>query len=158
MVKEWQRAKVYTLEYLNAMPADKYNFRPVENVRTFAEQMLHFAKSNTGMAIIATGTGNVAYEDLFNPNFGKSPSSQTKDSVQYYVMNSYDIVIRAIKNMDFAKINEAVSSKMPGGLRTTTRLGWLLKAFEHQTHHRGQCTVYFRLVGITPPNELLWDE
>lgn len=30
------------------------------------------------------------------------------------------------------------------------------KAFEHQTHHRGQTTVYLRLKGITPPAEKLF--
>jgi len=31
------------------MPVDKYNFRPVDSVRSFADHMLHFAKSNAGM-------------------------------------------------------------------------------------------------------------
>jgi len=30
------------------------------------------------------------------------------------------------------------------------------KAFEHQTHHRGQTTVYLRLKGIKPPKEKLF--
>jgi uncharacterized damage-inducible protein DinB len=32
----------------------------------------------------------------------------------------------------------------------------LAKAFEHQTHHRGQATVYLRLKGVTPPQEMLF--
>jgi uncharacterized damage-inducible protein DinB len=32
----------------------------------------------------------------------------------------------------------------------------LSKAFEHQTHHRRQTTVYLRLKGLTPPNEKLF--
>jgi uncharacterized damage-inducible protein DinB len=32
----------------------------------------------------------------------------------------------------------------------------LKKAFEHQTHHRGQTTVYLRMAGITPPQEKLF--
>jgi uncharacterized damage-inducible protein DinB len=30
------------------------------------------------------------------------------------------------------------------------------KCFEHQTHHRGQATVYIRLAGATPPQEKLF--
>jgi uncharacterized damage-inducible protein DinB len=37
-----------------------------------------------------------------------------------------------------------------------TRYAWLLAAFEHQTHHRGQTTIYIRLQGIRPPNERLF--
>jgi hypothetical protein len=33
----------------------------------------------------------------------------------------------------------------------------LAKAFEHQTHHRGQATVYLRLKGVAPPNEMLFN-
>jgi len=39
---------------------------------------------------------------------------------------------------------------------TTNQLDWLNKTFEHQTHHRGQCTVYLRLMGVTPPQEKLF--
>jgi len=92
-----------------------------------------------------------------NPNFDKSSTAKKKDSVLYYVNTSYDFMIDAIKNLDFDKIGEVVSRDLPGGKRTATRLGWLLKAFEHQTHHRGQCTVYLRLLGIRPPAEKLWD-
>ena len=27
MIKDWERAKTYTVDYLNTMPADKYSFR-----------------------------------------------------------------------------------------------------------------------------------
>jgi len=32
----------------------------------------------------------------------------------------------------------------------------LMHLFMHQTHHRGQCTVYLRLVGVHPPAEKLF--
>ena len=62
MLKDWGRAKAYTQEYLDAMPADKYSFRPVDSVRSFAEQKLHFAQSNAGFAFIGTGFKNAAIQ------------------------------------------------------------------------------------------------
>jgi uncharacterized damage-inducible protein DinB len=156
-INDWQRAKQYTQEYLDAMPADKYNFRPIDSVRTFAEQMLHFALSNTGMAFIATGYKNAVSPVFFDPAFGTSASAKSKDSVVYYVNTSYQFMIDAITSLDVSKMNEAVSWNMPGGKRTGTRTVWILKAFEHQTHHRGQCTVYLRTAGIKPPAERLWE-
>jgi len=158
MLKEWQRAKVYTQEYLNAMPADKYGFRPVDSVRSFAQQMLHLAQANAGLTSIATNFKNPAANVFFNPNFEKLPALQNKDSVMYYVVASYDVAIDAVKNLDFTKLDEVISWNLPAGRRSAPRLAWFMKAFEHQTHHRGQCTVYFRLVGIRPPGEFLWDE
>src|SRR6202042_126520 len=139
-IRDWERAKSYTLEYLNAMPADKYSFKAVDSIRSFAQQMLHLASGNAGLMSAATG------EKL--PNFPKSlepsPTAQTKDSVVSYVTQSYDFAIASVKKLDPNKLGEV-------GPRGTTRFAWLLKAFEHQTHHRGQTTIYIRLVGIRPP-------
>ena len=152
LVRDWQRAKEYTDEYLSAAPADKYGFRPIDTMRSFAEQMLHLAAGNAGLVFIGTGSKY----PFASQGFEKSPALQNKDSVLYYVNTSYDFAIRAIQNMDVNKLNEVVSWDLPGGKRKETRLAWLLKAFEHQTHHRGQCTVYLRLMGIKPPAEKLF--
>ena len=159
LVKDWERAKAYTQEYLDAMPANKYNFQATDSIRSFAQQMLHLAQATAGMAFFGTGYQNSAIQTMFlkPPQvFEKSVSIQSKDSVAHYVNTSYDFMINAIKNMDFAKMNEIVTQDLPGGRRSASRLSWLLKAFEHQTHHRGQCTVYLRVSGIRPPAEKLW--
>jgi uncharacterized damage-inducible protein DinB len=153
MVRNWERAKAYTIEYLDAMPADKYGFRPVDSVRSFAGQMLHLAFANAGFVFIATG----APYPFKTQTFEKSPTAQSKDSVAYYVITSYDFVINSIRNMDVAKYGEVINWDLGGGKRSQTRLAWLMTAFEHQTHHRGQCTVYIRLVGIRPPGEKLFE-
>jgi uncharacterized damage-inducible protein DinB len=152
MVKDWERAKAYTREYLDAMPADKYSFRPVDSMRSFAGQMLHLAHANAVLGFIATGTPY----PFATQTFENSPTAQSKDSVIYYVTTSYDFVISAIKAMDVSRYGEVVTFNLPGGKRTATRLDWLMKGFEHQTHHRGQCTVYIRLMGIRPPAEKLF--
>src|SRR5882762_3839475 len=54
-VKDWERAKAYTMEYLNAMPADKYSFKAVDSIRSFAQQMLHLASGNLGLVSTAAG-------------------------------------------------------------------------------------------------------
>jgi hypothetical protein len=90
LVQDWERAKGYTQEYLDAMPAEKYNFKPVDSVRTFAQQMLHFSKANVGMATFATGAQNKSVQSIFfKPTFEGSPTAQNKDSVVYYVNMSY---------------------------------------------------------------------
>ncbi len=144
LVKEWEMAKVMTNEYLNAMPADKYSFKAQDSIRSFAQQMLHLAQVTNAM--ISNGTGA---DRIFSPlrRLEKSPSAQVKDSVFYYVNASYDFAISAIKKLDASKLEEKVKDRA----LELTRFAWLLKAFDHQTHHRGQTTVYIRLVGIKPP-------
>jgi len=147
-IKDWERAKAYTKEYLDAMPKDKYSFKAQDSIRSFAQQMLHLAQGNVGLS--ANGTGK---ERIFQGGqLETRASAQAPDSVNYYVMASYDFVIDGIKNMDASKFLERTGR----GNFMEPRMAWILKAFEHQTHHRGQTTIYIRLVGIKPPNEKLF--
>ena len=130
------------------MPKDKYGFRAQDSVRTFAQQMLHLAQANIGLSANGTAKERIWTSGILE----QRPGAQSADSVNYYVMASYDFAIEGIKAMDVSKFEE----KNKRGNFDETRLAWLLKAFEHQTHHRGQTTIYIRLLGIKPPNEKLF--
>lgn len=147
-IKDWERAKLYTQEYLDAMPADKYSAKPVDSIRSFAQQMLHLASGN--IALISRATGDKPIN--FPGNLETSATAQTKDSVAYYVNASYDFAIASVKKLDAGKLGEITTQRN----RQATRYATLLKAFEHQTHHRGQATIYIRLQGIRPPEEKLY--
>jgi hypothetical protein len=146
-IRDWERAKSYTLEYLNAMPADKYSFKAVDSIRSFAQQMLHLASGNAGLIRFATGV-----TAGFPQGLEKSPTAQNKDSVVYYVTKSFDIAIQDLKDFDPAKFGEQVDIR---GAKVS-RFALFEKAFEHQTHTLGQTTIYIRLVGIRPPGERLF--
>jgi len=148
MVKEWERAKAYTKEYLDAMPADKYNLKPTPAMRSFAEQMLHLTDGNYGIAAAAAGI-----QSPVGMGASEKSADKSKDAVTKQVMDSYDFVIKAIKGMKPAQMVEEVKLFDRFVL---TRSGALAKVFEHQTHHRGQATVYIRLAGATPPPEKLF--
>ena len=55
-------------------------------------------------------------------------------------MESYDFVIAGVKDMNDQKMLEMVKVFNFDMKRSTA----LDKVFEHQTHHRGQTTVYLR--------------
>ena len=148
LVKEWQRARAYTLEYLDAMPKDKYGFKAQDSIRSFAQQMLHLAQDIVIMVSFGTGKERIWQGQILEAR----PSAQSTDSVRYFVMAGYDYGIDAIQNMDASKFEEKVRNRN----FEETRFAWLLKAFEHQTHHRGQTTIYIRLLGIKPPPEKLF--
>jgi uncharacterized damage-inducible protein DinB len=148
LVKDWERAKLYTVDYLNTMPADKYGFKAVDSIRSFAQQMLHLASGNVFLMSNATDEKT----PFKRGDLEKSPGAQTKDSVMYFVTASYDYCINAVKNSAVNKWGE----KKKFGKAEETRFALMLKTFEHQTHHRGQTTIYIRLLGIVPPNERLF--
>jgi uncharacterized damage-inducible protein DinB len=150
LVKDWERAKEYTMEYLNTMPADKYSFKANDSIRSFAQQMLHLAAANVGLlSSISTEKAPAGISFTLE----QRATAQVKDSVVYYVMASYDYARNTVKNSDVSKWGEV---KKIFGRYDETQFAMMLKAFEHQTHHRGQTTIYIRLVGIKPPQEKLF--
>lgn len=147
MVADWTRARDYTKEYLDAMPEDGYAFKPTPDIRSFAEQFLHLANANYMFAANATGAANTN-----KVNLEKTDSMKTKAACTKAVIDSYDFVIASIKGTDPKKLGEQI--KLFGN--DMTRGVALAKAFEHQTHHRGQTTIYLRLKGAKPPQEKLF--
>jgi len=146
MVDEWKRAKIYTKEYLDAMPADGYGFKPTPEIRSFAEQMLHLTDANYFFTSTASG------KPMPLKASAEKSIAPTKEATTAAVMDSYDFVISALQAMTPAQMQETV--KLEGF--EVTKAGAFGKAFEHQTHHRGQCTIYLRLKGVTPPGEKLF--
>src|SRR5690606_304043 len=88
IVKDWERAKAYTQEYLEAMPADRYDFKATPETRSFAQQMLHLTEANYGFAAAATGTASP---------YGRGEIEGTEDTskehVTQLVLEGYDFVI-----------------------------------------------------------------
>ena len=150
MVADWERAKAYTLEYLAAANDDVVTFKPTPEMRTFGQQMRHLAGANYRFGSTASGKAmpsNIGDLEKSAENY------KTVESLTKAVMDSYDFMIAAIKGTDQSKLNESI--KMFNRFDMSREVAFQ-KAFEHQTHHRGQTTVYLRLKGIKPPNEKLF--
>ena len=146
LLKDWERARAYTKEYLDAMPESGYALKPTKEMRSFAGQMLHLADAKYGIVGTATEVAPTA-KDLEKSN------DVAKASVTEKVLASYDFAINAIKNYPDAKWGEMIKLFN----RFDVKRGQVIdKAFEHQTHHRGQTTVYIRMAGATPPAEKLF--
>lgn len=148
IVKDWERAKAYTKEYLDAMPENGYSFKPTKEMRSFSGQVLHLSDAIYGFVGAATdekppvGFGNL-----------EKSGDGNKASVTSKVMAAYDFAINAIKKYPNNKLGEHI--KLFGQF-DMNRAQVLDKCFEHQTHHRAQTTVYLRLAGTVPPAEKLF--
>ena len=150
MVADWERAKAYTLEYLNAATDEVISFKPTSDIRSFGQQMLHIADANYMFGSAASGKAIPAAAGGLEESADKYA---TKEALTKAVMDSYDFVISALKDADKTKMGESI--KIFNRFEMTRAVAFE-KAFEHQTHHRGQTTIYLRLKGIKPPNEKLF--
>ncbi len=148
IIKDWERAKAYTKEYLDAMPAESYGLKPTPEMRSFAQQLLHLIDANYRLASAATGVASPVV-------LGESEKTadQSKENVTKLVMAGYEFVINSVKTMTPAQLSEPAT--LFGRIELTKGKA-LEKCFEHQTHHRGQTTVYIRMAGATPPQEKLF--
>lgn len=146
MITDWERAKIYTKAYLDAMPEDGYAYKPNPEIRSFGQQMGHIADANFAFAAAATGktspfTGSV-----------EKMADQSKAAIEKATLESYDFVISSLKATNDADLGKDIKVfGQPAKIGTAFE-----KAFEHQTHHRGQTTVYIRMKGVKPPQEMLF--
>jgi uncharacterized damage-inducible protein DinB len=156
MVKDWERAKKFTQAYLDSANDASIAFKLSDKTpRSFGNQFIHFADANYALVKLATGK---ATDMGFGVLEGKGPDAfKTKADVSKAVMDSYDFVIAGLKEMNDTQLADTISAELfPGFNVKMTKEMMINKAFEHQTHHRGQTTQYLRAQGLTPPQEMLF--
>jgi len=125
-----------------AVPAEKYNWRPMEGTRTTGEVYMHIAAANYGIAR-AFGTPPPAGFDpkaLMAASGDKAKVTQAlKDSFAHFRS-----AILAIKDSEMDK-----EQKMFG--HQTTVRGAFILITGHLGEHLGQSIAYARQNGIVPP-------
>lgn len=149
MIADWERAKKYTQAYLDSANENSIAYRLSDKTpRSFGDQLLHMAEANYGFASAISGkTTEMGFGKL-----EKSEQYKTKEAVAAAINSSYDFVIAALKEMNDGQLSDTVNLfDMPMSKEAAFN-----KAFEHQTHHRGQTTQYLRAQGLTPPQEMLF--
>ncbi len=125
-----------------AIPAEKYTWRPSADVRSFAEVFLHVATANYNLYKLV-GTPPPAGLDV--KNLEKSTTDKTK--VVATLKDSFAHARKAITSMPDADLDKSMD--WFGG--KNTERGILLFIVRHAAEHQGQSIAYARFVGIVPP-------
>jgi TonB family protein len=132
-----------------AMPEDKYDFRPTQgaftNVRTFAEQIKHVACANFGFA---AEIRKQTPPEKCDVGGGPDPS-HTKAEILKYLRDSYSQVEQVIRETTPQNMLDGPCVGRYGC--PNTRLGVLQVAVWHSGDHYGQVVEYLRMNGIVPP-------
>lgn len=125
-----------------AIPADKYTWRPSADVRSFAEVFLHVCAANYNLYKLV-GTPPPAGFDV--KGFEKSTTDKTK--VVATLKDSFAHAKKAITAMPDADLEKSLD--WFGG--KNSERGILLFIVRHAAEHLGQSIAYARFAGITPP-------
>ena len=125
-----------------AIPADKYNWRPAPDVRSIAEVFLHVSAANYNLYKLV-GTPPPSSVDVKN----LEKSTTDKATVIATLKDSFAHAKAAIKAMPDADLNKSLD--WFGG--KNTERGILLFIVRHAAEHLGQAIAYARVEGIIPP-------
>jgi uncharacterized damage-inducible protein DinB len=125
-----------------AIPAEKYSWRPEPDARSFAEVFLHVAAANYNLYKLV-GTPPPAGIDV--KTLEKSTTDKAK--VVATLKDSFAHAKNAITAMSDADLEKSMD--WFGG--KNTERGILLFIVRHGAEHLGQSIAYARSVGVVPP-------
>jgi len=125
-----------------AIPADKYTWRPVPEVRSIAEVFLHVATANYNIYQIVGAAPPSGFD---GKNFEKSTTDKTK--IVAALKDSFAHARKAITAMPDADLEKSMD--WFGG--KNTERGVLLFAVRHGAEHLGQAIADARVNGVVPP-------
>jgi len=125
-----------------AIPAEKYTWRPSADVRSFAEVFLHVSAANFNLYKLVATPPPAGFDVK---GFEKSTTEKAK--VIATLKDSFAHARKAITAMTDADLEKSMD--WFGG--KNTERGILLFIVRHAAEHLGQSIAYARFVGITPP-------
>jgi uncharacterized damage-inducible protein DinB len=140
-IDQWKIATDQLIGVAEAMPAEKYDYKPVNEVGAFGDQLKH-----AGIAmriLLANAEGKkVAIKDVMLDKL------KTKEEIIAELRKIAGEGAAVINRVAGKTDGEVVESQFFG---KTTRRFLLIQAIAHNNNHYGQLVYYLRLNGITPP-------
>jgi DinB family len=140
VLKDWTNMKETMTKIADAMPEDKFSYKPTPAQRSFGEQVLHVAGANVG--IMKTLGGKAAAPTI-------DQKATSKAAILKALADSYDYGTAVLKEQTDQSIAESVQGPRFIGTATRARLVW--DTIGHAWDEYGAMTVYLRLNNIVPP-------
>lgn len=145
-LKQLDEVSKKIIDLAQAVPKEKYPWRPAEGVRSISEVYLHIARSNYFLLRFA-GIALPKDLDLGNDASVWEKSTIEKARIIETLKRSLDHVRQAVLNTSDSDIEKPI--KMFG--RDTTIRDAFFNTALHQHEHLGQSIAYARMNRIVPP-------
>lgn len=125
-----------------AIPAEKYTWRPSEGVRSVSEVLLHVAAANYNLPTLFGVAPPAGFKVQ---GFDKSTTDKTK--VIQQMQDAFAHMRDAVLSIPDSDMDKQV--KFRGGKKSTRAV--LMFILEHNAEHLGQLIAYARVNGVVPP-------
>ena len=140
-VNELKAAQREAVSLAQAMPQEKYTWRPAEGVRSVSEVYLHMAAANFGLTAVA---GAPPFPGFKFQGFEKSTTDKAK--IVELLNQSFEYAETSIANMSDADLVK------PRKFQEYNTVGDILfHVVAHAHEHLGQSIAYARINGVVPP-------
>lgn len=126
---------------VEAMPADKFSYKPTPEQMTFGHLVVHIIQSNNGLC--------AKVSDTPAPKVEESKESDSKDQLVAAVKASFSFCAEALGKMDDSKLGDSV--EFFGGHQLPRAMGALGLASGWADHY-ATAAMYLRLNGVLPPS------
>ena len=139
---EWGHVSRQLIALAEAMPPEKFTWRPAPGVRSTSEVYMHIALANFYLLSV---TGPKMPADIKSGEMEKTVTAK-KDVV--------DLLKRSLEAVKVAHAGvkpEDLQRKVKVSNRDATVDGMYLRIIVHANEHMGQLIAYARMNGITPP-------
>jgi uncharacterized damage-inducible protein DinB len=141
LARDYSGAAGRLVQLAEAMPADKYGWRPAAGVRSFSEVLMHVAAGN----FIGAASLGVPVPPVVDPM--KLETVTDKDEAVRLLRGSISQFEAALGALDPATLDEQVD--LFGSKTSKRRLMLLMQGHAHE--HTGQAIAYARVNGVAPP-------
>jgi uncharacterized damage-inducible protein DinB len=142
--RHWERETDGTLALIEALPPDRYDFRPDAGGRSLGELAWHLAEVD---AYVSLGIERGEFRFDVKPPHIERPRTVKALAAAFRVVHQ-DAVAR-VARLEAADMDRQIRYAN-GDLWTIRDLLWR-KLLLHAVHHRGQLTLLCRLAGGVPP-------
>jgi uncharacterized damage-inducible protein DinB len=147
--QQWEASRKQMTAITDAMPDDKFDFRPVPEVRSYGEIVAHFAGENQTWMEILNGTRNMPETGAEFDKLGERYSNlKTKAEIMKALTDTYDYGAKVLASWDETTATGAPAPNIVGAPR------WrfvLIQVIGHTKEHYGNLVTYLRLNHIVPP-------
>jgi uncharacterized damage-inducible protein DinB len=138
---EWRHVSSQLLALAEAMPEEKFAWRPAAGVRSTSEVYMHIVMANFYLLSV---TGPPMPADLKE---GMDKSVTSKAEVISWLKRS----LEAVKQAHLTVTSKDLQRKVRIMDRDATVDGMYLRIIVHANEHMGQLVAYARMNGVVPP-------
>jgi uncharacterized damage-inducible protein DinB len=150
------RYRPFLIQAVNAFPPGRLDFKPLPELFTAHQMILHIAECERGWIhnVVDGGTYEEWVIPADDPAQGWVAAYDAPDHAALLaLLEEWHKPTQRWFKRPASELSRVITIRSPERTERRATLHWILdRVQEHEIHHRAQLNVYLRLIGIEPPS------